>query len=115
MHGIVPQAMYTVCIVSISSLLYRPYQSPSPLSSATPSERYFAIAYTFTIHPWTKAFYSPNQCTINGHLGDLVKVSCIERCPHFRGKCSYITKAYLRHSKVSLFQGCPLREVLLNA
>ena len=64
-----------------------------------------------------------------GHLGDLVKcsvysgtpllwtpwgpgeVSCIERCPHFRGK--------LGHSKVSLlaevflFQGCPLRGVPL--
>ena len=44
-----------------------------------------------------------------GHLWGPGKVSCIERCPHFRNK---IRKAYLGHSNamsnVSLFQGCPL-------
>ena len=35
-----------------------------------------------------------------GHLGDIYSnVSCIERCPHFRGKF-----LLMGHSKVSLFQ-----------
>ena len=35
------------------------------------------------------------------------EVSCIERCPHFRGKIC-IKKACLgRHSKVFLIQRCP--------
>ena len=47
------------------------------------------------------------------------EVSCIERCPHFKGKCTFM-KAYLGHNKVSLintevssFRGCPIRGVLL--
>ena len=38
-----------------------------------------------------------------GHLRDPNKVSCIEMCPHFRGKFL----AHLGHSKVSLVQRCP--------
>ena len=34
------------------------------------------------------------------------RVSCIERCPHFRGKFSN-KKAYLGHSKVSFIRSCP--------
>ena len=42
--------------------------------------------------------WNPAIC---GHLGDLVcKVSCIERCPQFRGKY----KSYLGHSKASSIQ-----------
>ena len=35
------------------------------------------------------------------------KVSCIERCPHFRGKLFLLRKHILGHSKVSLVQRCP--------
>ena len=50
-----------------------------------------------------------------GHLGDL---SCIERCPHFRGKFTlrkyyFGTQQSVLISGVSLFQGCPLRGVPL--
>ena len=44
------------------------------------------------------------------------KVSCIERCPHFRGKINCIQKACLGHSVVSLIQSrrCPhFRGVLM--
>ena len=41
-----------------------------------------------------------------GHLGGPSKVSCIERCPHFRGKFLFKT-AQFGHSKVSLVQRCP--------
>ena len=50
-------------------------------------------------------------------LGDLVKVSCIERCPHFRGEFLLRKhtwdKAKRLNTEVSLFQGCPLRGVPL--
>ena len=46
------------------------------------------------------------------------EVSCIERCPHFRGKF-LLRKHYLRHRKVplintevSIFQGCPLIKLI---
>ena len=39
-------------------------------------------------------------------------VSCIERCPHFRGEFILSgTYQSVLNTKVSVFQGCPLREV----
>ena len=42
-------------------------------------------------------------------------MSCIERCPYFRGKISSIfgTQQNVLNTEVSLFQGCPLRGVPL--
>ena len=43
------------------------------------------------------------------------EVSCVERCPHFRGKfvafLGNISKVSLINTEVSLFQGCRLRGV----
>ena len=43
------------------------------------------------------------------------KVSCIERCPHFRGKFLIRngTQQSAWNTEVSLFQGCPLSGVPL--
>ena len=50
-------------------------------------------------------------------LGGPGKVSCIERCPRFRGKLyeKSISGTYqsVLNTEVSLFHGCPLRGVPL--
>ena len=41
------------------------------------------------------------------------EVSCIEKCPHFRGKFIHIWDTAKYSTEVSLFQGCPSRGVPL--